>query len=385
MQAVKTSFLLLVLSFAVLAAFAQDKAIPMTSAHWEGDPARVEFITHRSVPAARGLDGGAALFAKDVSFTDGTIEFDVEMPNASFVGITFRLSEDHKTSEHFYLRAFWPVSPLSRYTLQYATVVDSMSLWDLTDDYQAAANIHQEGWNHVKLVISGRQLRAYVNDMERPALHVPVLEGMTESGGISLQGGAIFANLVIRPDITEDLPATAGYDPTINDSRYLRDWSVSSPVDFPFGRDLVMVLPSMYGGDVDPDLPDSTTQWTPMHTEHRALLNLSRPFGRPMLGERRLVWVKTTLMSEKAQQRRLDLGFSDEVWIFINGQFLHTEANYYGTPGMKEPRGRATIENTSVMLPLAEGENEVLIGVANYFYGWGLIARLDATDGLTMK
>lgn len=36
---------------------------------------------------------------------------------------------------------------------------------------------------------------------------------------------------------------------------------------------------------------------------------------------------------------------------------------------MKEPRGRATIENASVMLPLAEGENELLIGVADYFIG----------------
>ena len=379
--------MLLVLSFATLTLWAQDQEIPMTSSYWEADPTRVEFITHRSVSAARGLDGGAELFSKDVSFTDGTIEFDVEMPNASFVGITFRQSEDHNTSEHFYIRAFWPVSPLSRTTLQYATVVDSMSLWDLTDDYQAAANIHQEGWNHVKLVVSGRQMRAYVNDMDRPALHVPLLEGVTESGGISLQGGAIFANLVIRPGVTEDLPAIAGYDPTINDSRYLRNWSVTAPVDFPFGRDLVMVLPSMYGGDVDADLPDSTAQWTPIHTEHRALLNLSRSFGRPMpgAGERRLVWVKTTLTSERAQQRRLHLGFSDEVWVFVNGQFLYTDTNYYGTPGMKEPRGRATLDNTSVMLPLVEGENELLIGIANYFYGWGLIARLDNTEGITMK
>jgi hypothetical protein len=274
---------------------------------------------------------------------------------------------------------------MSRTTLQYATVIDSMSLWDLTDDYQAAANIHRGGWNHVKLVISGRQMRAYVNDMDRPALHVPILEGSTESGGISLQGKAIFANLVIRPGVTESLPALAGYDPTLNDSRYLRDWSVTQPVPFPQGRDLVFQLPSMYGGAVDSDLPDETAQWTSIHAEQRALLNLSRPFGRPMPGERRLVWVKTNLMSESVQQRRLDLGFSDEIWIFVNGQFLHTDTNYYGTPGMKEPRGRATLENTSIMLPLTEGENELLIGIANDFYGWGLIARLDDTQGIAIK
>ena len=381
----KSTLVFLTLTFHTLALHAQDQEIPMTPSYWEADPGRVAFITHRSVSAAQGLDGGARLFLKDVVFADGTIEFDVELNNPGFVGINFRQSEDRAESEDFYVRAFWPVSPLSRTTLQYTTVVDSMSLWDLTDDYQAAARLHREGWNHVKLVISGRQMRAYVNDMDRPALHVPILEGATETGGISLRGKAIFANLVIRPGVTEDLPAVAGYDPTINDTRYLRNWRVTPPVDFPFGRDLILDLPSMFGGEVDSDLPDSTTKWTPIRTEHRALVNLSRPFGLTPAGKRRLVWIKTTLTSATAQRRRLDLGFSDEIWVFVNGRFLHTDTNYYATPGMKEPRGRATIDNASIVLPLVEGENELLIGVANSFYGWGLIARLDDTEGITMK
>lgn len=357
----------------------------MTPAYWVAAPERVAFITHRGVPAARGVDGGAQIFLKDVVFTDGTIEFDVELNDPGFVGINFRQSDDRDESENFYVRAFWPVSPLTRTALQYATVVDSMSLWDLTDDYQAAASIHREGWNHVKLVVSGRQMRAYVNDMDRPALHVPILEGETKRGGISLGGRAVFANLVIRPGATEDVPAVAGYDPASNDSRYLRDWWMTPPVDLPFGRGLVFDVPTMFGGGVDSDLPDSTASWTPIRAEHRALVNLSRPFGMTLPGERRLIWLKTTLTSETAQRRRLDLGFSDAIWVFVNGRFLHEDTNYFGTPGMKEPRGRATIENASIMLPLAEGENELLIGIANTFFGWGLIARLDDTDGITMQ
>lgn len=78
-------------------------------------------------------------------------------------------------------------------------------------------------------------------------------------------------------------------------------------------------------------------------------------------------------------------GFSDEVWVFINGQPLFTDKNYYGSPGMKEPRGRCTIDNTSFKLPLQKGENEILIGVTNYFFGWGIIARVANTDGLKFK
>ncbi|MEZ4701221.1 MAG: hypothetical protein R2834_12865 [Rhodothermales bacterium] len=376
---------LIVLVYQAAPLYAQEGEIriPLTSAYWDAEPERVAFITHRSMPAARGADGSAQLFLKDVHFSDGTIAFDVELNDRGFVGINFRESEDRSESEHFYIRAFWPVSPQSRTTLQYATVVDSMSLWDLTDDYQAAATITREGWNHVKLVISGKQMVVYVNDLTKPALHVPILEGVRDSGRISLSGNAIFANMVIRPGATEGLPAMAGYDPTINDPRYLRDWLVSEPRDFPIERNLVLDVPRMIGSPLISDLPDSSARWTPIEAEHRALVNLSRPFGAPIGKSRRLVWLKTTLTSDTIQQRRLDLGFSDEVWVFINGRLLHVDTNYYGLPGMKEPRGRCTIENTSVMLPLQVGENEVMIALANSFYGWGIIARLDDTVALS--
>lgn len=378
-------FLFLALALPPLNLQAQDRAIPMTKAYWTAEPDQVAFVERRSVQAARGLSGAARLSLDDVVFSDGTIEFDVELEPGGFVGIYFRESEDRAEREDFYIRAFWPVSPLSRRTLQYATVVDSMSLWDLTDDYQAAATLHREGWNHVKLVVSGRQLRAYVNDMERPALHVPILEGETRAGGITLRGAATFANFVLRPGVTEGVPATAGYDPTAHDTRYLRDWRVTAPMDFPFGRSPVIDLLGVPADDLGVDIPDSNATWTPIRAGHRALVNLSRAFGQTPAGQRRLVWVRTTLTSEVAQQRRLDLGFSDEVWVFVNGQFLHTDTNYYATPGMKEPYGRATLDNASVTLPLVEGENELLIGLSNYFFGWGLIARLDDTAQLTMK
>jgi hypothetical protein len=98
--------------------------------------------------------------------------------------------------------------------------------------------------------------------------------------------------------------------------------------------------------------------------------------------ERRLAWIKTTIYATKAQEKKLNLGFSDEVWVFINGQILYIDKNYFGTPSQKTPRARCTIENTSFNVPLKEGENEILIGLANYFYGWGIIARFDDTDGI---
>ena len=353
--------------------YAQQNAltIAMTKDQWRFEEGQAELITHRSVPALRGFDGGSLMTLNDIEFADGTIEFDVEVEDPGFTGIYFRESEDRKESEYFYLRAFWPVSPILRTATQYATVTDGNLLWDLTDEYQAAAHLKRDGWNRVKLVVSGRQMRVYVNEQEQPTLHVPILEGSTRTGGITLGGRAIFANLVITPGATEGIDPAPGYDPTSNDSRYLRNWMVTEPVSFPVERAIV-------GSDV----PDSTTSWTPLQAEHRALVNLSRPFGQTPQGERRLAWIKTTITSDFGQRRRLDLGFSDEVWVFINGQVLHIDKNYFGSPSMKEPRGRCTIDNTSFMVPLQEGENELMIGVANNFFGWGIIARLDDTGGL---
>lgn len=357
--------------------------IPMEPQYWKFDSSQVEFVTHRSLPAVKGKNGAYyQIFLKDHEFTNGTIEFDVELTGMGFPGINFRMSKDNKNGENFYIRSFGKVSPETRTTLQYAALMDGMSIWDLSDEYQAGATIYQEGWNHVKLVISARQMMAYVNDMTRPALVVPELEGQRASGGISFTGNVIYSNLVIRPGVTEGLSDDSGHHLVYNDTRYLRDWQVSPAKDFPFGKELIISLPSMYGTLDASDLPDSTTSWSEIRAESRGIINLSRIYGSVPDDGRRLAWLKTTIHSDVVQERTLGLGFSDEIWLFVNGQILYADKNYFGTPNAKSPRSRCTIDNATIKLPLKEGENEILIGLANYFYGWGIIARLDDMQGL---
>ncbi len=359
---------------------------PMNEKHWTTVTDNVEFSTYKSVQTVKSDDSDEmVILLKDFEFTDGTIEFDVEFKERGFPAIDFRADKNMLNSEKFYIRYFGTPQGLKRTTLQYAAVVDSVNLWDVTDDYQAAATIHEGKWNHVKLVVSGKQMKVHVNDMERAALHVPALEGLTNSGLIALSGNVVYANFVVRPNATEDLPSKEGYDPTYNDSRYLRNWSVCDPVDLPFRKDIMMDIPSFPRFTIDTLLLNSSLVWKPIRAERRALINLTKMFGAAERGQRRLTWLKTTISSETAQEKRVDLGFSDEVWVFINGQPLLTDNNYYGSPGMKEPSGRCTIENTSFQLPLQKGANEVLIGITNYFFGWGVIARLEDTEGLNFK
>jgi hypothetical protein len=110
---------------------------------------------------------------------------------------------------------------------------------------------------------------------------------------------------------------------------------------------------------------------------------LTRKLGKSDL--RRIVWLKVQIASEEAQKKVLDLGFSDEVWVFINGRVLYTGTNMYGHPVMKEPDGRLALQNSSFAIPLQKGTNDLLIGVANNFYGWGIMARFREMKGITIE
>ncbi|MFC4221489.1 hypothetical protein [Flagellimonas marina] len=355
---------------------------PFTEKYWSALTDNVEFTTYKSVSAAKSTDGNPiGLMLKDFDFSTGTIEFDVELKGRGFPGITFHVDKDTLNSETFYLRYFGKPQPQRRNNMQYAAVVDKVNLWDLTDDYQAAAQLYENQWNHIKLVISENQMRAYVNDMENVALWVPALEGLTKSGGIGLSGDVVYANMVVTPNAIEGIPSSAGYDPTANDSRYLRNWLVSEPINFPFGKDLMKQIVVSPGVVIDSTVFGST--WKPLQAGQRSMVNLTKKYGGTKQGERRLAWLKTTITSDKMQKKKLNFGFNDEVWVFINGKPLYIDKNYYGTPGMKEPLGRATIENTIIEIPLQEGENEILIGLTSYFYGWGMIARWENNDGIS--
>lgn len=343
--------------------------IPMTADRWQFPSTGVEFLQYKGAPAVKILSDTAKIVLKDLDFTNGTIEFDVESIEPPFTSIFFRRQSDDE-AECFYLRVGLAGNPLAMAAVQYCPIIKSVALWDILPYYQGPALIKKGDWNHVKLVVSGLQMLVYVNDMNRAALQVPRLEGNTASGGIAFNGKSVFANLVITPGETNGLSPVEGFDPTYNDPRYLREWLVTKPAPLPFGKDIN-----------NPELPTANTVWDKLSAERRGLINLTRLYGNSK--QRRLVWIKTIIKADKEQVRKADMGFSDEVWVLINGSLLYVDKNWYGQPVMKQPEGRCSTENTSFMLPLKAGDNELLIGLTNFFYGWGAIIRLDKLDGIS--
>lgn len=345
--------------------------VPLEPTYWDHEEGSVDFIEYKGQKAIKMDQNSRDILLKDYSFKDGTIEFDVEVSQPGpFPTLYFRAL--NKNAEHVYLRTGSAGKANAYTTLQYASIIEDVNLWDLQHEYQTRATILMNEWNHVKLVVSGKQLRVYVNS-EEPNLEVPAMEGNLDEGNIGLgtgfPGQVIFANLVIKPNETESLSPLPGPDITRHDTRYLRTWEVTTPIELKAGREVTLN-----------DLPKEDLLWESIEAERRGLINLSRKYG--LSESRRLVWLKTSLYADTPKTLELKLGFSDEVWVFVNGAPTYVDKNLFIQNMRKNPKGRISIDNSRFPINLMEGENTLMIAVANDFYGWGIMAKLEHLEGI---
>ncbi len=350
--------------------------IPMAADHWtvEGN---AEFVQKDGFAALElkqrntelKLATGHAVL-NDLVFRDGTIEYDVETTGTMGAGFAFR-RRDKDTYEDFYLRPR-PKCDEAPDCVQYAPQTHGVLLWDLFPQYQSPAPLKESGWNHVKLVVSGRRMDVFINGTKSPTLKIGNLEGDALEGGLMVEGPGIFANLTVMPGSVDGLPAKPEKDLTQSDRRYLRAWEMS-----PF---------TQLANDQQPtlaDLPSSGTGWRPLNAERGGLVNVSRELGLPLARPgRALVWLKTTVTSSKEQTKKVQVGWNRELWVFVNGTQVFADKNLYQPPSArKTPDGRCSLDNGTFSLPLKPGKNEIVAAVANNFYGWAVIMRLqDAKD-----
>ena len=345
--------------------------VPLVSERWEGTPTGVEFVQHKTVPSMK-LSGKERIILKDYAFGDGTIEYDVEPLSDGFAGIYFHMANSDET-EYLYLRTARAGNPVAMDAIQYAPYNKGVLLWDMYYWFQGPARIKKDDWNHIKIIISGAQMIVHVNDLTTTTLEIPQLEGNHKTGLIAFDGKCVVANVVIKPGVTEGLSARAGFDPTHHDPRYIRSWQVSKPFELPRGKELV-----------DADFPTNATEWLTFVAERRGMINLTREYGNST--NRRYVWMRAKIHSPSAKKVSMSLGFSDDVWVYVNRGPVFVDRNDYRSAAMrKKPDGRLSTDNAHFEIPLKEGDNELLIGLANDFFGWGIIALLEDVDGLTIS
>jgi hypothetical protein len=89
-----------------------------------------------------------------------------------------------------------------------------------------------------------------------------------------------------------------------------------------------------------------------------------------------VVYAKTSIESDRARLQKLELGYSDEVSVFLNGRILFRgrSAQYFRDPNFL---GIVNAEDDAVYLPLRKGRNELVLAVSEIGGGWGFVARLD--------
>jgi hypothetical protein len=118
-------------------------------------------------------------------------------------------------------------------------------------------------------------------------------------------------------------------------------------------------------------MPGPSADWTTLSTERNGLVNLSRLYGRPVPQPNRAVaWLKTTITSDRKQTKKVDIGWTRELWVFVNGKLVYADKNLFEVEGSRKfPDARCSLENGAAMLPLEPGENEIAVALANNFFG----------------
>ncbi|GAB4052933.1 LamG domain-containing protein [Spirosoma litoris] len=365
MKALLISLLILTISQSIA-----QTTVPFDPAYWTYE-GKVTKETFQGKDGIRLTDGRITL--KDNTFKNGIIEFDITLsPDRDFPGFGFRI-QDKDEFEHIYLRPHRVGNPDA---IQYIPVFHGQDSWQFYygDGYSTTVNYPMNEWVHIKLVVRGSQAEVYIGQSTEPSLVIHQLKREPKAGRISLENGAPvttrFANFQYTK--TDNPPMVGKFKPeAAPQPGTLLNWQVSSTFD-------EKLLQANY---ILPKALASRLTWSDLTAENSGKLNVSRI--RKRSEEANTVFVKLTIISDKSQIKKLDLGFSDRVNVYVNerlvyaghDEFLSRDYRFLGTVGYYD----------AIFLDLKKGPNELWIAVSENFGGWGVQGLIADQSGLTIK
>jgi hypothetical protein len=330
-----------------------------------GEAGAAKFARYEGMPTGTMTLNEGVAASKTVRFSTGAIDFDIKPIGYNDAGVIFH-REGSAEGEFVYVRAN-PDCPAANDCIQYAPVAHTMMGWNIYPNYQGPAPISPTGWNHIHIEVIGDGMRVYVNHAQAPSLVVPRLWGLTHDGGLAFKGPAVYANLIVDSYASAGLPVVpaASVEPGT-----VMAWSVAPPTAY-----------DRSGTVLAKDAPASDA-WHPIEVEPTGLVNLGRAFGLAHAPSPSLAWLKSEVTAAAPVSRTLQVGFAEEVWVFLNGQLVYSGSNQYFPPESRlSPDGRLEPDNASIPLQLREGRNEIIFAVGNNWrthkglfkpspYGW---------------
>ena len=350
--------------------------VPPDSPRWDlqGEAKPAEYQGRKSLL----IEGGAAIL-KDFEMRDGILDVDVATPaKRGFFGFDFRLDKDGNNYEEVYLRQHKSGLPDA---MQYTPVLNTGRNWQLFNGpgFTAAIDIPMNEWFHLRLAVTGAQAKLYVKDMDKPALVMDDLKSGNQTGQVALYtltGETYFSNFEARttPDVAwqRHLPPMP--------SNTLTKWSLSPTYDA-LNRNLERPLtPSESAAiqwqNVEAEPPGFVVLYRYRQAPH-PMVTFQGDFSKrlePQPGMK-VLYARTTIDSDRDQVKKLEIGYSDDVSVFLNGRILYRgrSAQGFRDPGFL---GIINPENDAVYLPLKKGSNELMLALSELGGGWGFICRL---------
>jgi hypothetical protein len=304
---------------------------------------------------------------------------DVATPaSRGFFGIQFRIAADGANAEWVYLRQHKSGLPDA---LQYTPVLGTGLNWQIYNGpgFTGAVDIPKDVWFHLRLEVSGAQAKLYVKDLDRPALVMNDLKSGVQKGQAALAvltGATYFSNFEIRT--TPDAAWERRLPPMPPGT--LTKWSLS-PAYGALERNLerppmASESRAIRWQDVEAEPPGLVVIYRYREAPHPRV-SFANDFSKrlePQPGMK-VVYARTSIDSEDDQVKKLSIGYSDDVSVFLNGKILFRgrSAQHFRDPGFL---GIVNPENDTVFLPLKKGSNELMLAVSELGGGWGFTCRL---------
>lgn len=344
--------------------------VPFDSSDWiiAGKVTKDVFLGKDCIRLTEGM-----ICLKDSTFKNGVIEFDMTLSsNRYFPGLGFRV-QDKANFESVYLRPHQLGNPDA---IQYTPVFNGQAGWQLYygDGYSNAITYPLNEWVPIKIVVRDSQAEVYIGNVKEPSLVIHQLKRNSRAGQICLDNSSSaptrFANFQYTK--TDNPPLAGKFKPKpAPQPGTILNWQVSNTFDEKLLQ-TDFIVPQALGKQLT---------WTGLPTETTGILNLAQI---SKLGERsNAVFVKQTLVSDKAQVKKLQLGFSDRARVYLNGQLLYAGHDEFVS---RDYRFLGTIGYfDEVYLNLKKGKNELWMAISENFGGWGLKAMIADQSGLTIE
>ena len=367
----------LVVAVAISADSAIAQQLSFSDPQWKfgGDSTRVETFEGRQTLR---METGSAQ-RPDIRFEDGTIDLDVMTSRRrSFVYVIFR-AQNEGEREEFYLRPHKSGLPDAA---QYAPVFQGQSAWQLYWGVRgtAALEITPNVWQHLRVVVAGRRAAFFLGDTTKPFMVVPRLARDPQPGYIAISTlvpggtpgrgpGARYANLVVRPSVVAYDFANAPTEPALQPGMITK-WEVGP----------AFVAPDTALSSI---ATESTRNFRVFPIEPDGFVELHRVVPMPKVTNYVGAVARIRVTADRAGTRRLDLGFSDRVTVFVNGTPTFFRDDSYDFAGRRD--GLISLNQGTVFLPLVAGTNDISIVVTDRFGGWAIMGRFPDMTGLRVE